>query len=57
MNKKLSVGLLGAGYIVDAHAKALKALPHIEIQQFAIARYRAPKMLQKPTVLPMFMLI
>ena len=31
MNKKLSVGLLGAGYIVDAHAKALKALPNIEI--------------------------
>ncbi len=31
MNKKIRVGLLGAGYIVDAHAKALKALPNIEI--------------------------
>ncbi|MBC7756001.1 MAG: Gfo/Idh/MocA family oxidoreductase, partial [Bdellovibrio sp.] len=31
MNKKIRVGLLGAGYIVDAHAKALNALPNIEI--------------------------
>jgi nucleoside-diphosphate-sugar epimerase/predicted dehydrogenase len=31
MNKNLKVGLLGAGFIVDAHAKALKALPYIEI--------------------------
>lgn len=31
MNKKLKVGLLGAGFIVDAHAKALKALPNVEI--------------------------
>ncbi len=31
MNKKLKVGLLGAGFIVDSHAKALKALPNIEI--------------------------
>lgn len=31
MNKKIKVGLLGAGFIVDAHAKALKALPNIEI--------------------------
>ncbi len=31
MNKNLKVGLLGAGFIVDSHAKALKALPNIEI--------------------------
>ena len=31
MNKNLKVGLLGAGFIVDAHAKALKVLPNIEI--------------------------
>ena len=31
MNKILKVGLLGAGFIVDAHAKALKVLPNIEI--------------------------
>jgi len=31
MNKKLKVGLLGAGFIIDSHAKALKALPNIEI--------------------------
>ena len=31
MYKKLKVGLLGAGFIIDAHAKALKVLPNIEI--------------------------
>lgn len=31
MNKKLKVGLLGAGFIVDSHAKALKVLPNVEI--------------------------
>lgn len=31
MNKKLKVGLLGAGYIIDSHAKALKALSNVEI--------------------------
>lgn len=31
MHKKLKVGLLGAGFIIDAHAKALKALPNVEI--------------------------
>ncbi len=31
MNKKLKVGLLGAGYIVDSHAKALKTLSNVEI--------------------------
>ncbi len=31
MDKKLKVGLLGAGFIVDSHAKALKALPSTEI--------------------------
>jgi nucleoside-diphosphate-sugar epimerase/predicted dehydrogenase len=31
MNKKLKVGLLGAGYIIDSHAKALRALPNVEI--------------------------
>jgi nucleoside-diphosphate-sugar epimerase/predicted dehydrogenase len=31
MNKKLKVGLLGAGFIVDSHAKALKVLSNIEI--------------------------
>ena len=31
MNKKLKVGLLGAGYIIDSHAVALKALSNIEI--------------------------
>ena len=29
--KRLRVGLLGAGYILQAHAKALQALPHVEI--------------------------
>jgi nucleoside-diphosphate-sugar epimerase/predicted dehydrogenase len=31
MNKKLKIGLLGAGFIIDSHAKALKALPNVEI--------------------------
>ena len=31
MNKKFKVGLLGAGFIIDSHAKALKALPNVEI--------------------------
>lgn len=31
MNKRLKIGLLGAGYIIDSHAKALKTLPHVEI--------------------------
>lgn len=31
MNKKLKVGLLGAGYIIDSHAKALRVLPDVEI--------------------------
>ena len=31
MNKKLKVGLLGAGYIIDSHAKALKTLSNVEI--------------------------
>ena len=29
--KKHRVGLLGAGYIVDAHVKALRALPQVEL--------------------------
>jgi nucleoside-diphosphate-sugar epimerase/predicted dehydrogenase len=31
MHKKLTIGLLGAGYIVDSHAKALQVLPDVEI--------------------------
>lgn len=31
MNKKLKVGLLGAGYIINSHAKALKTLPNVEV--------------------------
>jgi nucleoside-diphosphate-sugar epimerase/predicted dehydrogenase len=31
MGKQLKVGLLGAGFIIDAHAKALKALSHVDI--------------------------
>ena len=31
MNKKLKVGLLGAGYIIDSHAKALRTLSNVEI--------------------------
>ncbi len=31
MEKRLKVGLLGAGFIIDSHAKALKAIPHVEI--------------------------
>jgi len=31
MTKKLKVGLLGAGFIIDSHAKALKVLDHVEI--------------------------
>ena len=31
MSKKLKVGLLGAGYIIDSHAKALRALSNVEI--------------------------
>lgn len=31
MAKKLKVGLLGAGFIIESHAKALKALPQVEI--------------------------
>lgn len=31
MNKKYKVGLLGAGFIVDAHAKGLKTHPGVEI--------------------------
>lgn len=31
MKKCLKVGLLGAGFIIDSHAKALKALPNVEI--------------------------
>ncbi len=30
-SKKHRVGLLGAGYIVDAHVKALRGLPHVEL--------------------------
>lgn len=31
MIKSYKVGLLGAGYIIDAHAKALKTLPNVEV--------------------------
>ena len=31
MSKSYKVGLLGAGFIVDAHAKALKTLSNVEI--------------------------
>lgn len=31
MDKKLKVGLLGAGFIIDSHAKALKALANVDI--------------------------
>jgi predicted dehydrogenase len=31
MTKEHRVGLLGAGYIVDAHVKALRALPHVKL--------------------------
>jgi len=31
MKKRVKVGLLGAGFIIDSHAKALRAIPNVEI--------------------------
>ena len=41
-NPRLRVGLLGAGYILDAHAKALRCLPNVDITAVCdVSRSRA----------------